>query len=190
MVDVYGGTILGSIIVAIFWNIRYMVTQSIHTTSYLPLKLFLGSLLLLLASPQPRPLTPSFYMNAGCIGLLAGTLLGARWLRASHLTPNAAGLLAGLDGSALGVVARNLIGIAVVLLTRTLVKSLLMAVFRLVGIETYKKTTQTKNTSKGMGYHISHVEVNISFLYRLFCLFSVHKQMYILQLHTQTHTYF
>ena len=152
MVDIYGGTVLGGIVLTIFWSMRHIFTNSIYTTAFLPLKLLFGVVLTLLASPQPRPLTPSFYMNANHLGMMVGLITGVKWLRANHPGQNTAGLLSSFNGSLLGVLSRNLISLALVLVARTITKSLLITSFRASGIDAYGKNKKhSQNAGHGGG---------------------------------------
>ena len=156
MLDVYGGTAIGVIIVTVFWRIRHIFADSIHTTACLPLKLLCGVVFTLLACPQPRPLTPSFYMSAAHAGMIAGLIMGVTWLRANLIRQNTAGLLSSLNGSLLGVLSRNLVAVALVVGLRTITKSLLIAAFRASGVEAYGKNTKdSQNTSHRGELYIS-----------------------------------
>lgn len=163
--DLRGGVALGGVVVAVYFAVSERLDAALFAAADLPLKLVVSSVLFLLLNPQPRPGTPTFAQNALLTGLVLGCVMGSRHYNdlgssgsssgssgAADGADVLAGLLAGTGawlnpvrafsaglsaGEALAV--RTVVGYAVVLLLRVLVKTTVVSALSVVGIATAPK---------------------------------------------------
>jgi len=138
--DVRGGLILG-LFHGIFWwyfgNTMDQLTLFIPHVGVIALVI---SCVLLILSPQPRPMTPTFLQNCLLVGLFFGALVGFRMEvdRTKTIEPPA-------EGTARTVMLRILTGYAAVLISRQVIKALLTVMLRrLCGVDPSPMGRSTK----------------------------------------------
>jgi len=137
--DVRAGLFMGVMLVAAYGSVGEWVYAWVTTSEGVVTSLVLGTVLLLVLSPQPRVRTPTFLQNCVLVGLLLGNLLGSRlWFHknlfdevgaagdALALSPNAAASVCGVAGGLGGALAfsllRYVVGLVIVVLMRLLGK--------------------------------------------------------------------
>ena len=132
--DVRGGLVLG-VSVALFW--WYLGDHYDALTLLLPqlwLIVFSAAFVIMLLSPQPRPMTPTFLQNCLLVGLQAGCTLGFRSeFERQHASGSAAARVSGSHDDMYSWRSHGLrivIGYSLVLVARQANKTLLTAILR------------------------------------------------------------
>lgn len=149
--DVRAGLFMGVVLIATYGSIDEWLYRWVTTADGVVVTLIVGTVLLLVLSPQPRVRTPTFMQNCSLMGLLLGDLVGSRfWFHQLGFDEAAAlgagvsadagtagticGALGGLGGSFAFSFMRFFIGLLVVLAMRAVgklvINNLLRAAFK------------------------------------------------------------
>eukprot|EP00931_Biecheleriopsis_adriatica_P007542 TRINITY_DN108814_c0_g1_i1.p1 TRINITY_DN108814_c0_g1~~TRINITY_DN108814_c0_g1_i1.p1 ORF type:complete len:471 (-),score=75.56 TRINITY_DN108814_c0_g1_i1:74-1438(-) len=135
--DVKGGLLLGTAIAMIAqWPLcvcRHF-DSLVLATPHIGVVLLSYIVLVLVLNPQPRPMTPTFMQNCVVCGLIFGCAVGFRM--ETDRRQGADVFRRGSNQIGIGLnVLRIILGYAIVILVRAVLKTLLVFLFRLLGFE-------------------------------------------------------
>jgi len=133
--DVKGGMILGLVVALVAYNLCDAFDAFMLGTPHVGVLLLAFASSVLILNPQPRPMTPTFLQNCTCCGLILGCAVGFRMEVERRGGANAFSSETFERSSAAAAVLRSIIGYAILLLARVVLKSGFMALLRLIGLE-------------------------------------------------------
>jgi len=128
--DVKGGLILGLFHGAFWWYLGDWIDQICLVIPHFGLVSLFISACILVLSPQPRPLTPTFLQNCLLVGLFFGSMMGFRMeVDRPKSTAEPA------EFTTRTIMLRILVGYTAVLVSRQVLKVVLTSLLRCVGVD-------------------------------------------------------
>lgn len=133
--DVKGGFTLGFLVAVLAqrpMSLCDKVDALLLNTPHVGLVLLLCVITVLTLNPQPRPMTPTFMQNCVACGLMFGLSVGFRM----ETDRRSSGAASGTNNIGIALlVFRTILGYALVVVARLLLKAILVAAFRKAGFE-------------------------------------------------------
>jgi membrane-associated phospholipid phosphatase len=129
--DIRGGLTLGLFFGIFWWYLGDSIDRlSLSIPHLAVVSLFLSAFIMLM-SPQPRPMTPTFLQNCLLTGLFFGSMIGFRMevdREKTNVKPD-------IENQGRNIFLRVIIGYTAVLLARQVLKASLTALLRCIGVD-------------------------------------------------------
>lgn len=132
--DVRGGLILGLFFGLFWWYLGDAFDRLVLATPHVALLSLFMSTFVMLMSPQPRPMTPTFLQNCLLTGLFFGSLIGFR-MEVDRVSHQAVVALPDVANHGRNIVLRVLLGYTTVLVARQILKFLMTSLLRCIGVD-------------------------------------------------------
>ncbi|CAE7433033.1 sppA [Symbiodinium sp. CCMP2592] len=127
--------ILGLVVALVAYNLCDAFDAFMLGTPHVGFLLLAFASSVLVLNPQPRPMTPTFLQNCTCCGLILGCAVGFRMEVERRGGASAFSSETFGQSSAAAAVLRIIIGYAILLLARVVLKSGFTTLLRLIGLE-------------------------------------------------------